>query len=299
METTTSEHYRTTPPQPRKFLRFFSVKGLFIVAIFVILCGGFILGILRNESFQITGVSVSGTETFSDQVISDAVYAYLSGNYAKVIPRSTTILFSKNTLEQWLKREFPIIDFAYVTFTEPQSIHITLKEKEPDVVWCFTGNECGFVDSVGVVYGRAPEFSEGVYTTFSREQSSTLHESLGKQIITADDLVRFKNLFQQLQSTDIIISRVVFLENSDIAFTIEKLFDRYPKDGVAILGTIGQDDQIFLRDVQVGLTHDVFKKQYLQSPKNLEYIDLRFPGKVFYKFIGNEQPLEKINEQGV
>ncbi|MBK9593385.1 MAG: hypothetical protein IPO32_18440 [Crocinitomicaceae bacterium] len=110
---------------------------------------------------------------------------------------------------------------------------------------------------------------------------------------------RFVGLFTQLQSDDIRLSQTIFLDNGDIAFSIEKLFGNYPTDSAQLLGTVAQNDTVFVRDMITGLSNKVFKDQFITSPKSLEYIDLRFAGKVFYKFTTSEKLIEKAVESKI
>jgi hypothetical protein len=92
------------------------------------------------------------------------------------------------------------------------------------------------------------------------------------------------------------LSRTLFYEDGDIAFSIDTLFGLYTNNNAKLLGTVNQDDDIFVRDMFTGLTNDAFKKQFVSNPKDLEYIDMRFTGKIFYKFLSSQKPLEKASD---
>ncbi|MBK9593386.1 MAG: FtsQ-type POTRA domain-containing protein [Crocinitomicaceae bacterium] len=62
---------------------------------------------------------------------------YLTSNQFTVIPKSSTLLFSKTDFESKLKKNFPIINIAYVTFPKPDAIDIHIQEKKSMAVWCF------------------------------------------------------------------------------------------------------------------------------------------------------------------
>lgn len=282
----------TFAPAPSRPTR----KGFFLRLILVIIIIGSIIitatvAFLRDTHFQFTQVVVSGTQTFSPDVVTQFTYDYLARPKFASVRNSSTLLFSRKNFEMLLEKEFPIIDVAYVTINDPHTLGIHIKERTPAVVWCFTDNSCGFVDAQGILYGYAPQFSDGVYPVFTSESIPSSNHLIGTEIMHPADINRFAKLFKALQSDDITLSRVNFKSDGDITFSIEKLFGTYPPDNAVVMGTVGQDDAIFLRDSITGLAQDVFKKQYLAAPKTLEYIDLRFPGKVFYKFTTNSKPL--------
>lgn len=275
----------------------FSLK-IFFLGFFVILLVFFgIVAIGRNQKFTIEHVQVVGVKTFPSKEILDYTDDFLKQSTLKIAPRSSSLFFSKKTLSRLLQKDFPIIDLAYISFIDPHTIRVTVRERNPEAVWCFAEYKCGFIDRLGILYGESPQFSDGVYTVFSSEEQKDFDQYVGKEIIHPETMYRFDQLFDQLQTEDIIISQVRFLQDGDIAFVIEKLFNHYPHKNTPILGTIHQNDSVFLRDVFTGLDHEVFQKQYLATSKDLEYIDLRFPGKIFYKFKGKEKPLEKVTPQ--
>lgn len=278
--------------QPRSSRSFFLRIGfIFFLLICIVVTAA--ISLVRSSHFQFKEIQVYGAQTFPGTVVESFTRQYFSGTSLKVIPRSSTIFFSKDDFTEKLKNEFPIIDMAYVTFPEPTHIAIHVKERDAAMVWCFSAEACAFVDNQGIVYGKAPVFSEGVYPQFSSEIPKNYTDVVGKQIIEPAVMNRFVALTKKLQNDDMSLSRTVFLENGDIAFYIEKLFDHYPSDQAKILGTITQDDEVFIRDSVTGLNHESFKEQFIKSPKELEYIDLRFAGKIFYKFKNQEKPTEK------
>jgi cell division septal protein FtsQ len=274
----------------------FLIRFLFIGFLIIFMIGSAAISVLRNDLFQFNQVQVFGVETFPVNDIESFTKDYLAGYRNVVIPKSSTLLFSKNNFETALLNKFSIIEMAYITFPQTNTINIHIKEKKPLAIWCFTATSCGFIDRNGLVYGQAPNFSEGVYPVFSSESDKTFNEFYGKQVIQPDVMNRYITLVTQLQSDDIRIAETTFLDNGDITFSIEKLFGNYPTDRAQLLGTMIQNDSMFVRDMVTGLSNKVFKEQYISSPKSLEYIDLRFAGKVFYKFKGNEKSAEKNRE---
>jgi hypothetical protein len=287
----TQHHERVSPHVVRKG---FSGKIFFLGFLILCLVIAGIIAIGRSQSLTIEHVQVVGVKTFPVQDILDYTHDYLQQQYLQVIPKSSSLFFSKKTLGTTLQKQFPVIDLVYISFVDPHTIRITIRERTPEVVWCFAEFDCGFIDRLGILYDRSPRFSDGIYTIFSSSEIKNFDNYFGKQIIEPETMYRFDQLFNQLQTEDIIVSQVQFLDNNDVAFIIERLFNRYPQKMTPILGTLGQDDGIFLRDVFTGLGHEAFKRQYFATPKDLEYIDLRFPGKVFYKFFTKQKPIEKI-----
>ncbi len=282
---------RSVPQKKSLFLRFVFL-GLLLLC--VIIAGS--IALLQSKQYQFTNIELYGIKTFPSEEVDQFIQKYLSNNWIGIIPQSSTITFSKTRLINTLQSEFPIIATVHVTLPEPNTLNIYVQEKQPVCIWCFSHDECVFLDHEGIVYSKAPNFSDGVYPIFTSEETKVFDQYLGKSIIDPDTMYRFITLFKNLQSNDIALSQVKFLENGDISFAIEKLFGKYPESSTEILGTLNQDDVLFIRNIVTGLNHQTFKEQFKLNPKSLEYIDLRFPEKIFFKFKGKEKPLETVSD---
>ena len=287
---------KTNQVQYKETQTSFLIRVFFVILLASIVVVGIVIGIIRNQKYLFSSVSVVGVNTFHSEDIVEFTHSYWNGTYLGVIPRSSTILFSKDRFQKQLIQKFPIIDMAYITLPTPDVLQINIKERTPAIVWCFAENSCGFVDSSGILYGTAPEFSEGVYPIFQSESNNNLQEKMGTEIIEPNTMKRFISLFNNLQSDTMNLSKTYFYTDGDVAFSIDTLFGVYTKNAAKLLGTVGQDDELFIRDLKTGLNNDAFKKQFLENPKTLEYIDMRFKGKIFYKFTTSAKPMEKESE---
>lgn len=284
------------PPQKKKSTGSLIIKIIFLMILISVLITVAIIAVLRNGRYQFKSVDVFGPTTFAVADITAFTESYWSGNYFSSIPKTSTILFSKENFEQSIKKQFPIIEVAYITLPEPDKLEVHIQERKPVVTWCFADETCGFVDKNGILYSRAPQFSEGVYPIFQSELNDPSYKKFGNVVIDPLIMNRFTGLFTRLQSDQITLSKTFLYENGDIAFSIDTLFGSYARNDAKLLGTITQDDEVFVRDMLTGLSNDAFKKQFIENPKDLEYIDMRFPGKIFYKFVSNKKPVENTAE---
>lgn len=284
---------KTKPPLYKETRGSFLIRIFFVVVLAIIVLAGITIAVMRNQKFLFKDVVVVGTTTFHPEEIVEFTHNYWSGNYIGAIPKSSTVLFSKDDFQKKLTKAFPVIDMAYITLPSPDVLQINIKERNPSIVWCFSDTSCGFVNEQGILYAKAPAFSDGVYPIFQSQSDSTLESKLGTEIINPDLMNRFITLFNNLQSDTMTLSKTYFYEDGDIAFSIDTLFDVYTKNAAKLLATVGQDDDEYIRDLKTGLNNDAFKKQFTSNPKTLEYIDMRFKGKIFYKFTTSEKPMEK------
>lgn len=282
---------------PRKDTRAsFLVRVLFSILLLAIIIASVAIAILRSDTYQFKNVRVFGPITFSSDDVVQFTHEYWGGHYFKSIPKTSTIFFSKEKFQKQLLERFPVIDIAYISLPEPDVLEIHIQENAPKIVWCFQDQTCGFVNDQGVLYASAPHFSDGVYPIFQSQSTDSFIDEIGKEVIHPDLMNRFINLFTRLQSDEMTLSKTLFYENGDIAFSIDTLFGLYTNNNAKLLGTVAQNDDMFIRDMFTGLSNDAFKKQFINNPKDLEYIDMRFKGKIFYKFKSQEKLMEKESE---
>jgi cell division septal protein FtsQ len=129
-------------PQKKSHKSFFiRVAFIIFLIIFIIIAAG--ISILRNNRFQFNRVQIFGAETFPVDTVELFTKDYLKGFQFTVVPKSSTLLFSKTDFELKLKQYFPIINIVYVTFPKPNIINIHIQEKKPVAVWCFSELQCG------------------------------------------------------------------------------------------------------------------------------------------------------------
>lgn len=284
-------------PKPKKQTAgSFIVKILFLLILMGVLITVGVIAVLRSNKYQFQSVDVFGTTTFSADDVIAFTHEYWKGTHFKSIPKSSTILFSKDNFESELKKKFPVIAVAYITLPEPDKLEIHIQERKPNVTWCFTDDTCGFVNEQGILYAKAPKFSEGVYVVFQSQLNDPSYKKFGTVVLEPAIMNRFTELFLRLETNEIGLSKIMFYEDGDIGFSIDKLFGVYTNNTSRLLGTFNQDDEVFVRDMITGLSNDAFKKQFIANPKDLDYIDMRFPGKIFYKFISNQKPIENTAE---
>ncbi len=282
---------------PRKDTRAsFLVRVLFSILLLAIIIASVTIAILRSDAYQFKNVRVFGPITFSSDDVVQFTHEYWGGHYFKSIPKTSTIFFSKETFQKQLLERFPVIDMAYISLPEPDILEIHIQEHAPKIVWCFQDQTCGFVNDQGVLYANAPHFSDGVYPIFQSQSADSFVNQIGKEVIHPDLMNRYINLFTRLQSDEMTLSKTLFYEDGDIAFSIDTLFGLYVKNEAKLLGKIDQDDDLFVKYLGIGLSSDAFKKQFISNPKDLEYIDMRFTGKILYKFLSNKKPIENIEK---
>ncbi len=254
------------------------VKLFFVFLLLILLAIGGIIGFLRKKDFQISQVSVVGTKSLSDQQILDTVHEYLDGSYAIIIPKTNTLLLSKDSLAQHVLNKIPSISNVTISFREKNSIQVSIQEKKPSYIWC--GDSCYFVDENGVIYEESPRYTPGVFLTFS---GGVLEGDPIKQTFISQDLFKKTlNLLDQLENLEIKILGVHYGE--DVSLQISSV--RKVSIGTQAKIIVGTDESVadVVKALTLLLNDKAFASSIISKGQLLQYIDIRFPDKIYYKF---------------
>ena len=257
----------------------------------VILALAFIISALsfisRSDFLAIKEVEISGnvvTDTEDIQKIADTVAA---GYLLWIFPKTNTFIYPTKKVKQEIEDSFPRIETVRVKHVAFSKIAITLKERVIYALWCVsdgevlpadetasetTADKCYFLDKSGYIFAEAPLFSGDVYLRFYgelTEQNPERHFYLPAEIFAAlsrfIDGVKLLGLSPQTISAGEGPDFEIGLSNGKILFEIES------------------DLNITLENLHSLLSSNEFGDNPDASLSRLDYIDLRFGNKLFYK----------------
>ncbi len=259
----------------KKEKRSFSWKRFFVVVGIVVAL--FLFGYaLKYPKLQVITVTVSGVSVLDTDEVASVVRSSLEGRWLWIFPKTSTILVRPTHIEALLKKEFSRIETVSVERVGGHSIGVTLSEYAPRYLWCTDTQECYFMDEQGAVYSPAPVFSGTAYPkVFTGAPLATLPFAG----MTKEGLAQIEQLQVQLSDINIVPvafhylspheMRVDFLHNKTIA---EFLLDP----------TVPTDTS--LEYLFSGIRTEPLVSLFHNPDKKLLYIDVRFSGKVLYKF---------------
>ncbi len=266
-------------------------KFLFVALLaFTILTAGTV-AFLRRSDFQVTDVQVRGVQALDSNDILRQAHADFSGYYLWVIPKSNILLFSKRALRERLMQEFPGIDSLIVSFNTRNAITITVTEKEPTDVWCRTTDDCYFIDPTGMIYRQAPVFSDGIYIVFSGSTLELPSNIIRARFISEQDFTTTKKIVADLKEYPISVLGVHSEDTGDISLRIENIKGHKLSTATKLLVTIATNQQSIIQNLDLLMADKGFTNALVSRGHELEVIDFRFPGKIYYKFKnGNSIP---------
>ncbi len=281
--------------QKKKFKNpFFQKKGsaarstwakLYILIMSLLFIGGvYFFG--YSNVFSITRVQVEGNQRVGEETVHSIVNNQLAHRRFLLFSQKNILFFKADAVAQQLEDIF-LIDSVNIKRTGLHSITVTIFEKTSGVVWAI-GNDQWYLDQDGIAIDKLdpndlviqsvtdgtdiirPELTSGNYPLIYDQSGSDVQ--IGSSA-TSDQLVHFMiGLSEALQQqTTIDVSH----------FTVERPYlpevAMITKDGFAVYFRV--DDQPALQ-VQ---TLQALLQQKIHDQRNLQYIDLRFGERVFYK----------------
>ncbi len=267
----------------RRKRRILLLKISSVILFFLIVIGG-VIGVTHLGVLAITSVAVSGNASIDTDALKKVVDDNIAGNYFHLFSRSNKIIYPKQEIEADLLASFPRIQNVQVNI-EGHSLALAITERSPAYTWCagmptdVPHNQCYFMDSEGYIFAEAPEFSGNVFFAFYGMVSND-------NPITASYLNN-----SEFKKVDQLIS---FLDSKSLhpyAFRAEDTgsYELYLARGGKIIFKQGQDAAILQSNLELILTHtDILAPAKTKSASSsLEYIDLRFGNKLYYKKTGD------------
>lgn len=248
------------------------------VALIVALVGG-VVWLSRIQALAINTVQVSGNVGIESSDIQSIANAHLAGTYAAVFPKSNKLLYPKKAIEQDIRTHFPSISTLTID-TEKNSLDVSISERKPAYVWCKgsptkSETDCYFMDDKGYIFSEAPNFSGDAYFAFYGLISDD--NPIGKTFLGPDQFTALEQFRASLKQENIIITS--YLAKA------EDVSEVYLSTGGKIIFKASQNPETLAASlILLKKNTDLFKSE---NAKSLEYIDLRFGNKVFYKNYGD------------
>jgi len=266
--------YRSVEVQAQRRKFFKRVTIILSIAFISIVIG--LIFLLRMESIQIRENNIIGTNIIDKNEILEEVQDSLSGNYLWVIPKSNTFLYSVRKLNDILIEKFPGIFSLDVSRDGLKKISIKIEERKPEALWCKDSQEseipeCYFVDVTGRVFAKAPFFSGNVYFVYKGVLNN--ENPLGAQIFNSQDFSIFQSFIKQIESK--LNLSVIGVEIKD-----KEDFDLQLSSGSRVLLNRGTSYEDMYNNIYSVVKSERFSTSSLD---NLEYIDMRFGNKIYFK----------------
>ena len=257
--------------------------GITVVVIAFVAVG--IVWLSRIDEVNIKTVSIIGNSAVTKVQLEAVVEKQLRGTYAFLFPRSNILLFPRNSITAGVVNVFDRIFNAEIVVEDPQTIKLIVRERQPFALYCGdtfidtheTLGHCYFLDEGGFIFAKAPDFSGNIFFKYfgtpETDSEETSHEPLGLEYMPLEkfrSVTLFLGSFEELE-----LEPTSFTRLDGVDFKV-----RF-KDGSYILFGGEQALASVLDNLQSVFESEVFEQR---DNVQLDYIDMRFGNKVYYKF---------------
>ena len=209
--------------------------------------------------------------TYVESVLSDAAYHFLS--------RSNIFLYPRHVIENGIVASFPRVKSVSVSRGSlvSQTVSVEVAERKPFAQWCTAGQACFQMDDTGYLFAVVATSSRDMYTTPYVFTGDIVDGPIGKTFIPGH-LPGMLALLKILQQQGDFTPTSVHIDG-------EQDFSVQFQEGFVLKASFGQDADSLSKNLELVLSSDALSGK----ESEIEYIDLRFGNRVYYKLKGEEQ----------
>ncbi len=256
--------------------------------------GGWIWFTGWSSTFRIDEIEIRGNETVPTWEIRDAVTDALKGNRWLIMPRASLLIVSEAEIEETLNERY-VLETLTVSKHPPRKLSIELKERVSAVLLQMPDGRQGLVDLQGTVT-RLYKPEEALEV--ARKLGPSLTEQAGKPKasypVIYDDRTETLELREEALRPNVVQAAI------DLPALFEERFGRAPyleevridgKSAQTIRLRVSEGWSIYL-DAAQDLRGQLINAEIVLRTKvgaerpQLDYIDVRFGEKVFFKLRG-------------
>lgn len=246
---------------------------------------------MNQPYFFVSEISLKGNKTLLSTNIKEVTESHMKKMWLGVIPKRNVFFYSPGKLTKTLLQEFPKI--YHVDFdVDVTTLNIRIEEREAHSLWCIDreyesmfDEECYFADQRGFWYDRAPYFSDHILPkVYIAPEVDSIR--IQEQAMPESEFLKLFSFVKAIEDDyDIKLARMSILRKGDITFDIRQYQDKnLPNEPRLLINTKDEFDLIH-RNLGIILTQQDFIRDFERIPDRLETIDLRFDGRIFYRFI--------------
>jgi len=258
--------------QQKKQRRLLIAKISLAVFGLAVLLGG--PALLSHANYlKISQITVSGNVAVASATIQEEVQKTLSGTYAKVFSRANVVIYPQSEIVANLTSSFSRFESIHVERDSLQSLHVSVVERKPSALWCQTieKNSCYFIDSTGLIFDTAGDFSENVYFVYV---GNVTNEPINAHFLSPANFLKANAIISGIKNLGLIT--VQFTHISDTSFEVGL------KGGEHIIISLTDDPSKIISNLESVLIDpnlSIFQNKEL----SVSSIDVRYGNKIVLK----------------
>lgn len=237
----------------------------------------------RDHRLLLQKVAITGLQTISEPEVQAQVEQVLAGDYGYFWPRRNALLYSKSEIIKNLQEKFPALLTITLTQTDFNTLNLNLTERRGEYVWCgASGAPCYLLDQSGFAFAPAPQISGPAFLTFVTVATSSLATRLlpstaFSQLLNLIILIN-QNLLTPVKLANYKVTKTDLLDDGELRLTASN--GNLAADFLVLINQ-NENSSELAPVLAAAINAPTFVQDLASS--TLDYLDLRFPGKVYYK----------------
>jgi hypothetical protein len=207
--------------------------------------------------------------------------SFMSDSYFFVFPKNNSLIYPKKYLQEYLKERFKRIDTIKINRKDFTTLSIEITERKPIALWCdssslnaSTSEKCYFLDDNGTIFVEAPYFSGNAYFRYYG-LIGTSSPIVGAEYLAST--TQFRSLSKFVSDVEYMSTTPIYLlskENEEFTLILSTGAKIY-FDMKEPLPKISSNLETLLHSGTFSTSSD--------PTTSIDYIDLRFGNKLYYK----------------
>lgn len=218
--------------------------------------------------FQIKEIRISGNVKVQKESLENFIWENVSKKML-IFQTKSILLANLQETEKSILEKFPNVSKVDIKRNLPDIITVGIEEKKPLLIFCKNADFCFYLDEKGVIFDQINETVESLITIMDKRP---LEVKLGEKAIEDDLLKNIKEIISKLESGTEIFTKKIILFEKKITFKTEQNWEIYFNQEENIPNQIQNFTLVLKEEIP------------LENRGNLEYIDLRFGNRVYYKY---------------
>jgi hypothetical protein len=232
-------------------------KILSIIILIVVLV--FLYWFTYGALWKINNIEIVGAKHTDIEVLKTDIYNMSEKKKFLIVPNNHILFLSKKKVINHVLENYPSVENVEIKKTKDRDVIITIKDRMPMGVWC--DENCFFFDDQGILFKKSFNYTGAVFTRWGTMSSSTLR--FYDKVLCLDSCIdkTFVSFLSQNKIKEVSMDGVDLRMFTEYGFYIKAL----------------NNASTTMRNIAL------FKKEYVGDLKALEYVDVRFGDKIFYK----------------
>ena len=259
-----------------------------LLALFgLVLLFGVFIYVTRIPRLNIKDVEIIGNKVASGGGMEEAVRRVLGGYYLWSIPKTNFLFYPKKEIENELAGNFKGLESIDINLNANQTLEVVVTERAATYTWCGKNlphegetENCYFVDSEGFLFSEAPYFSGNVYFKLYGDDLTT-GGYYQKQFFP--NIVLFKKNLEDMGLKPVALYAE---DNGDMKTILAGKQNSSPE----VFWKSDADVKKITENLETALSTEPLKSDFKNKYAGLEYLDLRFGSKVYYRFSAQGGP---------